>query len=905
MVSRNMLYSIRESRFMVDSFVDGDSELQHDDDEAEEEDNTDTADSNGVVKAVSKETKKVRMWRYLVIFILLVAGASTSALTYLILHGAEEEDFDTSYALFADTIKDAVTAYFSDIEVVFDGLAETITGAAITSGETFPFVTVPMFEVAGEHSRQATGIETLTFAPFVAEDQREAWEAYAWKNQGWLDESRTIGRSSGEILKNSQHLESPITPIIYEHESIEPPFSQIPAVNTPFLPAWHTSPPPFFPGYVNYNLMSEFLVKFTNPIIQSTRVSIFSMIVDLTRLGSTATNEEDHNAFHAQFTEKMDNSTTGFDHPHSLLMTPVFEKLNDRTSPIVGMVYGVVPWDRYLTNLLPEGTSGVFGVLKNTCGQSHTYTLTGRKAIYLGEGDLHERSWNRMKVVINLHDPDTPVIDGNCLYSLEIYPSDELHVEWETKMPTIFASVVATTFVIMALTFGLYDRFTRQRNKKVVRAAAKTDRIVASLFPSNVRDRLLAEEEDFEKRQQGERGARTRLKDFLANDGPIDKDMEATDDFMYKTKPIADLFPETTIMFADVNCWVFGVVVYTRTVTGLPNAEECSRWRQWVIATVRSQVQSTSCSLVVAHVFFRSPVAAAGLPEARRDHAVVMARFARECMKKMFSLTRRLEVNLGPDTADLSLRVGMHSGPVTAGVLRGERSRFQLFGDTMNTASRMESTGLAQKIQISQETADLLFAASKGRWIVQRDDRVVAKGKGELQTYWLQYHTDKSEAASSDNGLSEESVEDDVSNGSDGSSMEPVEEEEPRPEYKHVSAKTARLIDWNKDILLRLLKAIVARRQARNDRGPSTEPDENFDRAQGVTILDEVKEVVALPAFDPSVVKREVEPDTIELGEDVEEELGRYIATVASMYQDNPFHNFDHASHVTLSVSSE
>ena len=43
-------------------------------------------------------------------------------------------------------------------------------------------------------------------------------------------------------------------------------------------------------------------------------------------------------------------------------------------------------------------------------------------------------------------------------------------------------------------------------------------------------------------------------------------------------------------------------------------------------------------------------VAAAGLPEARKDHAVAIARFGRECMTKMFSVTRRLEVTLGPDT---------------------------------------------------------------------------------------------------------------------------------------------------------------------------------------------------------------------------------------------------------------
>lgn len=96
MVSRNMLYSMRESRFVVDSFVDGDSEYQHDD-EAEGEEKS--VDSNGVTKAAAKETKKVRMWRYLVVFMLLAAGASTSALTYLLLNGEEEEDFDTSVSV--------------------------------------------------------------------------------------------------------------------------------------------------------------------------------------------------------------------------------------------------------------------------------------------------------------------------------------------------------------------------------------------------------------------------------------------------------------------------------------------------------------------------------------------------------------------------------------------------------------------------------------------------------------------------------------------------------------------------------------------------------------------------------------------------------------------------------------
>jgi class 3 adenylate cyclase len=78
------------------------------------------------------------------------------------------------------------------------------------------------------------------------------------------------------------------------------------------------------------------------------------------------------------------------------------------------------------------------------------------------------------------------------------------------------------------------------------------------------------------------------------------------------------------------------------------------------------------------------------------------------------------------------MRMGLHSGPVTAGVLRGERSRFQLFGDTVNICSRIESGGKKSCIHISEETANLLIKAGKISWVQARDDAVFTTGKGAL-----------------------------------------------------------------------------------------------------------------------------------------------------------------------------
>ena len=230
---------------------------------------------------------------------------------------------------------------------------------------------------------------------------------------------------------------------------------------------------------------------------------------------------------------------------------------------------------------------------------------------------------------------------------------------------------------------------------------------------------------------------------------------------------------------------------------------------------------------------------------------------------------------------------------MTAGVLRGERSRFQLFGDTMNTASRMESTGEVNRVQLSEETAKLLSAAGKQHWITPRESGIAAKGKGILTTYWL---TSNQSESTQDNGRES------------APECAPMSTAQKQEDEMH-KAKTTRLIGWNVEVLLGLIKRI-GKKRASKPHGPQSMTDRiayesKYNSLISTAILEEVEEVIELPRDKQSDGEnRSVAQDheQMEVPPAVVEELSQFVSCIASMYNENPFHNFEHASHVTMSV---
>jgi class 3 adenylate cyclase len=266
----------------------------------------------------------------------------------------------------------------------------------------------------------------------------------------------------------------------------------------------------------------------------------------------------------------------------------------------------------------------------------------------------------------------------------------------------IAAIAAVSIFAMIVVAYFFYECFVRQWDSRVRGVADVSGGIVSSLFPSHIRGQLLDQHE-----------AKTSASARVLGSG---------------TKHIADYFPDTTVLYADIVGFTSWSAVRPpeQVFTLLETLYGCfdriaSRRGVYKVETIGD------CYVAVT-----------GLPDPQPLHALIMTEFAIECIQRMTSLVRKLQGKLGEGTEDLSMRLGLHSGPVTAGVLRGERSRFQLFGETVKTASFIEHSGQRNRIHVSNTTAQDLQSTTTGSRLVPRKDMIELQGRGMMQTFWVQ-----------------------------------------------------------------------------------------------------------------------------------------------------------------------
>ncbi|MBE7470223.1 MAG: adenylate/guanylate cyclase domain-containing response regulator [Anaerolineae bacterium] len=179
---------------------------------------------------------------------------------------------------------------------------------------------------------------------------------------------------------------------------------------------------------------------------------------------------------------------------------------------------------------------------------------------------------------------------------------------------------------------------------------------------------------------------------------------------------IADTFTDVTVLFADL-------VDFTKLSARISPRE---------LVSLLNEIFSTFDQLAERHGLEKiktvgdAYLVVGGLPNPRPDHAAAIAEMALDMQQAVIRLSAELEENF-------SIRIGINTGPVVAGVIGAKKFSYDLWGDTVNTASRMESHGLAGQIQVTPATYERL----QDQYDFEERGCIPVKGKGEVRTYLL------------------------------------------------------------------------------------------------------------------------------------------------------------------------
>jgi class 3 adenylate cyclase len=299
------------------------------------------------------------------------------------------------------------------------------------------------------------------------------------------------------------------------------------------------------------------------------------------------------------------------------------------------------------------------------------------------------------KVDLILLDIVMPELDG--LQTLERLKASEI----QRHTPVIMLSALdEIDRVVRCIEVGADDYLSKPYNPVLLKA-----RINACLEKKRLRD----QEQAYLEQLQSEREKSERL---LLNVLP----QSIAARLKNGETIIADTFSDVTVLFADL-------VDFTRLASRIPASD---------LVRLLNEIFSQFDWLAELHGLEKiktigdAYMVVGGLPTPRADHAVAAAEMALDMQR----VIRRVDTLGG---IRLDLRIGLSSGPVVAGIIGSKKFIYDLWGDTVNIASRMESQGELGCIQVSPYTHELLVATHA----LRERGPIEVRGKGEMNTYFL------------------------------------------------------------------------------------------------------------------------------------------------------------------------
>jgi adenylate cyclase len=188
------------------------------------------------------------------------------------------------------------------------------------------------------------------------------------------------------------------------------------------------------------------------------------------------------------------------------------------------------------------------------------------------------------------------------------------------------------------------------------------------------------------------------------------------------TQMVAEQFPESTVLFVDIEDF-----------SSLAAKLEAAQLVEWLNSVFSACDQLANYyGLEKIKSIGDAYMAVAGVPTPRADHAVVTANMALRIQREVLSMTR-------PDGKPLRVRMGIHSGPVTAGVIGTLRFAYDLWGETVNTAAQLQMTAAPGSILISEAVQAKLGE----NYVVKKRGPLALKGGGQIATYALTARRDR------------------------------------------------------------------------------------------------------------------------------------------------------------------